>query len=82
MTNIPHLLTDKDFRILESAFDHCKEYEIAMTLNNYSISVSVQPAPPIWNQPMLFQVKQSRRLTEESKNCASIAELKHYLAYI
>lgn len=82
MTNIPHLLTDKDFRILQSAFDHCKEYDIAMTLNNYSISVSVQPAPSVWNQPMLFQVRQSRGCVDEIKNCASISELQSYLAYI
>lgn len=82
MKNIPHLLTDKDFRILESAFQHQKEYLITMTLNNYSISVSVTPAPPIWNQPMLIQVKQSRGCIDETKNCSSISELRSYLAYI
>lgn len=79
MTNIPHLLTDKDFRILQSAFDHCKEYDISMTLGDYSLSVSVVPAPPVWEQPMLIQVKQSRRCVDETKNCRSIEEVRWYL---
>lgn len=80
MKNIPKLLTDKDYRILESAFHHCKEYDIAMTLGDYSLSVSVVPAPPVWEQPMLIQVKQSRQSVDETKNCRSIDEVRWYLS--
>lgn len=79
MTNIPHLLTDKDFRILESAFDHCKEYTIEMTLGDYSLKVSAEPASSTWGQPMLFRVRQSRGCVDDTKNCASIEELRWYL---
>ena len=79
MTNIPHLLTDKDFRILQSAFDHCKEYTINMTLGNYSIQVSVIPASSVWDQPMMVQARQSRGCVDEIKNCGSIDELRWYL---
>lgn len=80
MKNTPKLLTDKDYRILESAFQHCKEYDIAITLGDYSLSVSVVPAPPVWGQPMLIQVKQSRQSVDETKNCRSIDEVRWYLS--
>lgn len=82
MKNTPKLLRDKEFRILQSAFDHQKEYSITMTLQNYTLTVSVTPATPTWNQPMLFQVKQSRNLIDETKNCRSLSELQSYLGYI
>ena len=81
MKNIPKPLTDKDFRILDSAFNNQKEYTIERTLGDYSIQISVEPASPSWNQPMLFQTHQSRRLVSETKNCASISELQAYLGY-
>lgn len=82
MKNTPKLLRDKEYRILQSAFDHQKEYTVNMTLGGYSLSVSVTPAPSVWNQPMLIQVRQSRGCVDEVKNCSSIHELQTYLGYI
>ena len=79
MTNIPRLLRDKDFRVLQSALEHKKEYEINVTLGDYSLQVFVSPAPTVWNQPMLIQVRQSRGCIDEIKNCRSVEEMRCYL---
>lgn len=80
MRDVPKLLSKKDFNIIESAFNHCKEYTIpTLTMGDYSISVSVQEAPSVWGQPMLIQVKQSKPNIDEIKNCRNVEELRRYL---
>lgn len=79
MRDVPKLLRSKEFNILKSALEHCKEYTIEMTMDGYSISASVQRAPAVWEQPMLIQVKQDYGNIYEIKNCRSIEELKWYL---
>lgn len=80
MTNVPRVLSDKDFRILQSAFDNRKDYEMSRTLGDYSLQVEVSQAPTVWNQPMLIQVRQSRGCIDEIKNCRSIEEVRWYLS--
>ena len=79
MKNAPRLLRDKDFRVLESAFDNRKEYKIEVSLGDYSLQVSVIPASSVWEQPMMVQARQSRGLVDEIKNCVSVQELRGYL---
>ena len=82
MMDVPLLLSSKDFNIIQSAFDHCKEYVIpTRTMDGYSISVSVLEAPTVWGQPMLIQVKQSKPNVDEIKNCRSVEELRRYLKH-
>lgn len=73
-------MRDKDFRILESAFDNRKEYKIEVSLGDYSLQVSVIPASSVWDQPMMVQARQSRGCVDEIKNCGSIDELRWYLS--
>ena len=74
------LISENDYKALQSAVEARREMTLARVLGNYKLSVAVTPAPSVWGIPMLVQVREQNGSNYAVKNCASVAELRDYLS--
>lgn len=58
------LLSNNDLSALSTALRRMQPLTLTRTLDNTEITVSVQPAPPVWPVAMVIQVKVKERGTE------------------
>ena len=58
------LLSNNDLSALSAALRRMQQLTLTRTLDNTEITVSVQPAPPVWPVAMVIQVKVKERGTE------------------
>lgn len=58
------LLSNNDLSALSTALRRMQQLTLTRTLDNTEITVSVQPAPPVWPVAMVIQVKVKERGTE------------------
>lgn len=58
------LLSKNDLDALSTALRRMQQLTLTRTLDNTEITVSVQPAPPVWPVAMVIQVKVKERGTE------------------
>lgn len=58
------LPSPNDYKVLSTALRRMQQLTLTRTLDNTEITVSVQPAPPVWPVAMVIQVKVKERGTE------------------
>lgn len=58
------LPSPNDYKALSTALRRMQQLTLTRTLDNTEITVSVQPAPPVWPVAMVIQVKVKERGTE------------------
>lgn len=58
------LPSPNDYKALSTALRRMQQLTLTRTPDNTEITVSVQPAPPVWPVAMVIQVKVKERGTE------------------
>lgn len=74
------LITENDLDTVRNALRRCKELTLERTLAERKVRLSVVSASPVWHVAMLVRVERWWPGWYASKYCASVEEVKKYLA--